>query len=113
MERARTSWIGAALLILSLVLAACSTAQPAPTPAPAQPTAAAEPTAAPTQAPEPTAAAEPTAAPTKAASSEEFVFGMVLVGPINDGGWNQAHYDAAKYVEAHVPGTKFIYIDKV
>ena len=38
---------------------------------------------------------------------------MVLVGPINDGGWNQAHYDAAKYVEARIPGSRFIYIDKV
>ncbi len=38
---------------------------------------------------------------------------MVLVGPTNDGGWNQAHFDAAKYVETKVPGTKFIYIDKV
>ncbi|MEI8166852.1 MAG: BMP family ABC transporter substrate-binding protein, partial [Chloroflexales bacterium] len=46
-------------------------------------------------------------------TGEAFVFGMILVGPVNDGGWNQAHYDAAKYVEAKVPGAKFIYIDKV
>lgn len=87
-----------ALLLLAGLLAACGT------PPAAQPTSApAEPTAAP--------AAEPTAAP--AAEGEEYIFGMVLVGPTNDGGWNQAHFDAAKYVEAKVPGTKFIYIDKV
>jgi len=37
----------------------------------------------------------------------------VLVGPINDGGWNQAQYEGMKYVEARIPGSKFIYIDKV
>ncbi|WP_298815644.1 BMP family lipoprotein [Chloroflexus sp.] len=60
-------------------------------------------------------AAAPTAAPTTAPaeSTEEFTFGMVLVGPINDGGWNQAHYEAAQYVVEKVPGVKFIYIDKV
>ena len=72
-------------------------------------TACSAPTAAPTAAPEPTAAPAPTAAPV----AEAYVFGMVLVGPINDGGWNQAHYDAAKYAEAKIPGARFIYIDKV
>jgi simple sugar transport system substrate-binding protein len=38
--------------------------------------------------------------------------GMILVGPINDGGWSQAHYDAMKRVEADA-GIKFIYVDKV
>ncbi len=43
-------------------------------------------------------------------SSDEgdFVFGLVLVGPENDHGWSQAHYDAGQYVEAHVPGTKML-----
>jgi simple sugar transport system substrate-binding protein len=55
-------------------------------------------------------AAQPSA---PAASDEKFVFGMVLVGPINDGGWSQAHYEAAKRVEAEVAGSEFVYIDKV
>jgi simple sugar transport system substrate-binding protein len=38
--------------------------------------------------------------------------GMILVGPINDGGWSQAHYDAMKRVEADA-GIKFLYVDKV
>jgi simple sugar transport system substrate-binding protein len=39
--------------------------------------------------------------------------GMVLVGPINDGGWNQSHYDAMQYVLAKDPSIDFAYIDKV
>ncbi|MEN9934253.1 MAG: hypothetical protein RLZZ387_832, partial [Chloroflexota bacterium] len=34
------------------------------------------------------------------------------VGPINDGGWSQAHYEAARVVEEQT-GAKFIYVDKV
>jgi simple sugar transport system substrate-binding protein len=100
MNRSPIRWLPACLILVSLLLAACGSAPTAaPTAAPA-----------PTDAPAPTSAPEPTAAP---AAAEEYVFGMVLVGPINDGGWNQAHYDAAKYVEAKLPGSKFIYVDKV
>ncbi|MEW6286725.1 MAG: BMP family ABC transporter substrate-binding protein [Chloroflexota bacterium] len=70
------------LVVLSLALSAC---QPAPTEAPA-----------------------PTAAPTE----EPFTFGMLLVGPYNDNGWSQAHYEAGKYVEEKL-GAKMIYLDKV
>ncbi|OAN48397.1 BMP family ABC transporter substrate-binding protein [Chloroflexus islandicus] len=91
MRNRSVRWLVLVLTLISLILTACGT-QPA-----------AQPTAAP--------AAEPTTAP--AAPAEEFTFGMVLVGPINDGGWNQAHYEGAQYVVEHVPGVKFIYIDKV
>lgn len=47
------------------------------------------------------------------AARDDFVFGMLLVGPYNDRGWSQAHYEAGKYVEEKVPGSKMIYIDKV
>jgi len=43
----------------------------------------------------------------------EFTFGLVLVGPYNDHGWSEAHYQAGKYVEEKVPGTKMIYLDKL
>jgi len=43
---------------------------------------------------------------------EEFVFGMVLVGPYNDRGWSEAHYMGGRYVEDNIPGTRMIYIDK-
>ncbi|MBW6473466.1 MAG: BMP family ABC transporter substrate-binding protein [Anaerolineaceae bacterium] len=82
----------ALLMVMVLVLSAC---QPAATPAaPAEPA-------------ESEAPAEPEA------PAEEFVFGMLLVGPYNDKGWSQAHYEAGEYVEEKVPGTKMIYLDRV
>ena len=56
----------------------------------------------------PTPEATQAPAPTK----QPFVFGMLLVGPYNDHGWSQAHYDAGKYVEEKL-GVKMIYVDKV
>ena len=50
----------------------------------------------------------------KALGTEKpFKFGLLLVGPYNDHGWSQAHFEAGKYVEKMIPGTKMIYIDKV
>jgi len=46
-------------------------------------------------------------------TGKPFIFGLLLVGPYNDHGWSQAHYDAGLYVEKKIPGTKMIYIDKV
>ncbi len=89
-------WSLLVLTLLSLVLAACGSQ--------------------PTTGPTPVPTVVPTAVstePTTPSAGEEFIFGMVLVGPINDGGWNQAHYEAAQYVVEKVPGVKFIYIDKV
>ena len=83
-------------VMLSMLAAACAPA------APAAPPAAEEPPAAPAE--EAPAAEEP---------AEPFVFGMLLVGPYNDRGWSQAHYDAGEYVMEKVPGTEMIYIDKV
>jgi simple sugar transport system substrate-binding protein len=47
------------------------------------------------------------------AAAGNFTFGLLMVGPYNDHGWSQAHYEAGKYVEKNLPGTKMIYIDKV
>jgi simple sugar transport system substrate-binding protein len=70
------------------------------------------PTLAPTPTQPPVVTEVPTIAPTEV-PVQPFVFGMLLVGPYNDHGWSQAHYEAAKYVEERIPGSKFIYIDKV
>lgn len=51
--------------------------------------------------------------PATQAPSKELTFGLLMVGPYNDKGWSQAHYDAAKYVESKVSGAKMIYVDKV
>ncbi len=85
--------------ILVLVMAACG---PKPTETPTE--VPSEPTEEPTEEPQPT---EPPAEP------EEFIFGMLMVGPYNDHGWSQAHYEAGLYVEEHIPGARMIYIDKV
>jgi simple sugar transport system substrate-binding protein len=43
---------------------------------------------------------------------EGFTFGVILVGPQNDHGWSQAHYEAGLYVEEQL-GAEMIVIDKV
>jgi simple sugar transport system substrate-binding protein len=48
-----------------------------------------------------------------ATGEEEFVFGVILVGPYNDHGWSEAHYTAGQYVEENLPGAKMIYLDKL
>ncbi len=45
--------------------------------------------------------------------AEEFVFGVILVGPYNDHGWSEAHYTAAQYVTEKLPDTSFVYLDKL
>ena len=46
-------------------------------------------------------------------TAEEFIFGMLLVGPYNDHGWSQSHFEAGKYLQSNIPLSKFLYIDKV
>jgi simple sugar transport system substrate-binding protein len=48
-----------------------------------------------------------------AVAQDEFTFGMILVGPQNDGGWSQAHYEGGKYVEEHIPGAKMLVFEKL
>ncbi len=83
----------AAAVVLSL--SACGPT-PMPTPAPATET----PTTAPTEIP-------PTLTPVP------FVFGMLLIGPRNDQGWNQAIYEGGQYAEQHVAGARMIYLENV
>ncbi|RPI25997.1 MAG: BMP family ABC transporter substrate-binding protein [Chloroflexota bacterium] len=84
-------WTTALLIVISIVASSCAQ----PTPAATQP---------------PAATQQPTAAPQE---TDKFIFGMLLVGPFNDHGWSQAHYDAGLYVQEKLPGTEMIYIDKV
>jgi len=55
------------------------------------------------------AACKPKPTPTP----QEFVFGIILVGPYNDHGWSEAHYTAAQYVVEKLPNTRFVYLDKL
>ncbi|MEN8198599.1 MAG: BMP family ABC transporter substrate-binding protein [Thermodesulfobacteriota bacterium] len=47
------------------------------------------------------------------AAGNGFTFGLLMVGPANDHGWSQAHFEAGKEIEKTLPGSKMIYIDKV
>ncbi len=86
-------------MALMLVLSACG-GTPAPTEEPAATEEA------------PAATEEAPVATEEAPMEEQFVFGMLMVGPYNDNGWSQAHYEAGLYVEEKL-GAKMIYLDKV
>jgi simple sugar transport system substrate-binding protein len=105
MERRSSAWLLSLLLIVGLLLAACG-GQQATTDEPDTADTADE-------APADDAATTDEADEADATTEEPYPFGMVLVGPINDGGWSQAHYEGALYAEENVPNTEYIYIDKV
>ncbi len=44
---------------------------------------------------------------------EEFVFGMILVGPKNDRGWSQAHFEAGQYIEENLEGARMIVFESL
>lgn len=52
----------------------------------------------------------PTGQPLLAA---DYPFGLLMVGPANDHGWSQAHFEAGQAMEKVFPGAKMLYIDKV
>ena len=39
------------------------------------------------------------------AEEKPMIFGLLMVGPYNDHGWSQAHFEGGKYIEEKVPGT--------
>jgi len=84
--------------VMALLLAACAPATP--TEAPPEEA---------TEAPPEVATEVATEAPTE----EEFVFGVILVGPKNDRGWSQAHYEAGLYVEQNFPGARMIFFESL
>jgi basic membrane protein A len=43
----------------------------------------------------------------------KFNVAMVLIGPHDDGGWSQAHYEGLQYLCQHVPDTHVAYIELV
>lgn len=47
------------------------------------------------------------------AADEELVFGMVLVGPKNDHGWSQAHFEGGQYVEQNLTGSRMIVFESL
>lgn len=103
--RNKTLWlILSVLMIISLVASACtSTATQAPAEPEAQEAAPAE-----------------QAAPAESGSLQipdimegKFNVGMVLIGPHDDGGWSQAHYEGLEYVAQNVENVHVAYIENV
>ncbi len=43
----------------------------------------------------------------------KFNIAMVLIGPHDDGGWSQAHYEGLEYVQKNVPDVHTAYIENV
>ncbi len=110
MNARKKLWTMVALLtIAATLLSACGGAA---TPVPAQPPAQAP---AATQVP----AAPPTTAPAQPAlqipdiEKGKFNVAYVLIGPHDDGGWSQAHYEGFQYVEKNMPNVHTAYIENV
>jgi len=102
-------WVLASLLVVAaMVLAACGGGGEAPA-APEQP---AEPAA--TEAPAAPAPAEEVGGFQIPEIAEgKFNVAMVLIGPHNDGGWSQAHYEGLEYVAENVDNVNVAYIENV
>jgi basic membrane protein A len=83
-------------IVATMILAACGTAPAA------------------TQAPAP-AATEPAAGGFQIPDVQEgkFNVAMVLIGPHDDGGWSQAHYEGLQYIEKNVENVHTAYIENV
>jgi len=95
-------WLLAILTIMALVLGACG---PATTEEPATE----EPTEAPTEEP----AEEEGGFAIPAIEEGKFNVAAVLIGPHDDGGWSQAHYEGLEYVAENVPDVHVAYIENV
>ncbi|MEL6149926.1 MAG: BMP family ABC transporter substrate-binding protein, partial [Chloroflexota bacterium] len=59
-----------------------------------------------TEEPDPAATEEATEEPMM---GSDFVFGMVLVGPADDRGWSQAHFEGGEFVEAATDATMLLF----
>lgn len=77
-------WLGGLALALALVAAACTRAAP-----------------------------QPGGTPAPGSPAQTFKFGMLLVGPKDDRGWSQAHFEGGQYIVDNLPGAEMIWLDKV
>lgn len=84
--REKTQWLLAVLLIISLVLTACSSDE-------------GETTEGGFSIPE--------------AQEGKFNVAMVLIGPHDDGGWSQAHFEGLEHVAENVPDVHIAYVENV
>jgi basic membrane protein A and related proteins len=101
------------LAVLAVLLSACGASAPATGGATTAPAGSAT-----------TAPAAATAAPAAGGTTEgsfqipaiedgKFNVGMILIGPHDDGGWSQSHYEGLQYIEQNVPNVHTAYIENV
>ncbi len=90
------------LVILALLITACAPPAAAPAEAPAAEAPAAE-----------APAADAGAMQIPEIEEGKFNVGMVLIGPHDDGGWSQSHYEGLQYIEANVENVHTSYIELV
>lgn len=95
--------IFAFLTVLAMVLSACAT--------PATPAVVETQPAAETEAPAP--AEEVGGFQIPATQEGKFNVAMVLIGPHDDGGWSQSHYEGLTYIQENVPNVHIAYVENV
>jgi len=98
----------ALVVIAALALAAC-----APQPAASGGDAAETEGSASEPAGEPAGSGEQASFQIPAAEEGKFNVAFVLIGPHDDGGWSQSHYEGLEYVQANVPGVHTAYVENV
>jgi basic membrane protein A len=107
MQGKRLWRISSALLLIAMLVAACgggaTEAPPAATEAPP----------AATEAPPAATEAPATGLQIPEVVEGKFNVAMVLIGPHDDGGWSQAHWEGLEYVAANVPNSNVAYIENV
>ncbi|MDQ1300248.1 MAG: basic rane protein [Chloroflexota bacterium] len=105
MSRNRVWGMITLVIVFSLIVGACA---PAPA-APAAPAAKAEPT----KAPEPAKPAEKASLQIPDVQAGKFNVAMVLIGPHDDGGWSQAHYEGLEYIKKNMENVNIAYVENV
>jgi len=98
-------YVFSVVLIFSLILSACA-APPPPTEAPKE-------EAPKVEAPKEEAPVADTKLQIPDVQEGKFNVAFVLIGPHNDGGWSQAHYDGLEYVQKNVENVHTTYIENV
>jgi basic membrane protein A len=93
--------LAAVMVVFTLILSACA---PAATPAPEAPAA---------EAPAEPAGEEVGGFQIPAVEDGKFNVAMVLIGPHDDGGWSQAHFEGLEFVGKNVENVHVAYIENV
>lgn len=99
----------ALLIVVSMIMSACAT----PATSPAQGTTATTAPAAPVATTAPAAPAASGGLQIPDVQAGKFNVGAILIGPHDDGGWSQSHYDGLMYIEKAVPNTHVAYVENV